>query len=146
MRDGSQFTCMLFHPRIDGGIPLDSAVESQQFRSHRFSTFFEIYGYVALYTRRPLACRALKNKRDIAVRGFAEIRSTVPHRDFRPFSRAGESNVRVARYPAGNKSKLDIKGGADDSDYYGTARLRGQLGHFRAGQVHRASAEGALVL
>src|SRR5580704_7313207 len=35
VRDGSQFTCMLFHPRIDGGIPLDSAVESQQFRSHR---------------------------------------------------------------------------------------------------------------
>jgi len=34
MRDGSQFTCMLFHPRIDGGIPLDSAVESQQVRSH----------------------------------------------------------------------------------------------------------------
>jgi hypothetical protein len=29
MRDASQFTCMLFHPRIDGGIPLDSAVESQ---------------------------------------------------------------------------------------------------------------------
>jgi hypothetical protein len=28
MRDGSQFTGMLFHPRIDGGIPLDSAVES----------------------------------------------------------------------------------------------------------------------
>src|SRR6266853_3978346 len=38
MRDGSQFTCLLFHPRIDGGIPLDSAVESQQFRSHRRST------------------------------------------------------------------------------------------------------------
>src|ERR1700694_1141469 len=34
MRDGSQFTCMLFHPRINGGIPLDSAVESQQFRSY----------------------------------------------------------------------------------------------------------------
>jgi len=33
MRDGCQFTCMLFHPRIDGGIPLDSPVESQQFRS-----------------------------------------------------------------------------------------------------------------
>jgi hypothetical protein len=30
---------MLFHPRIDGGIPLDSAVESQQFRSHRSSVF-----------------------------------------------------------------------------------------------------------
>src|SRR5260370_21464764 len=30
---------MLFHPRIDGGIPLDSAVESQQVRSHRRSTF-----------------------------------------------------------------------------------------------------------
>ena len=39
-RDGSHFTCMLFHPRIDGGIPLDSAVESQQFRSHCCSTFF----------------------------------------------------------------------------------------------------------
>src|SRR3974390_121916 len=39
MRDGSQFTGMLFHPRIDGGIPLDSAVESQQFRSHRRSSF-----------------------------------------------------------------------------------------------------------
>src|SRR5258707_3244809 len=38
-RDGSQSTCMLFHPHIDGGIPLDSAVESQQFRSHRGSTF-----------------------------------------------------------------------------------------------------------
>jgi hypothetical protein len=38
MRDGSQSTCMRFHPRIDGEIPLDSAVESQQFRSHRRST------------------------------------------------------------------------------------------------------------
>src|SRR5215467_1403798 len=33
-RDGSQFTCMLFHPRINGWIPLDSAIESQQFRVH----------------------------------------------------------------------------------------------------------------
>src|SRR6266700_7679453 len=40
MRDGSQFTGMLFHPRIDGGIPLDSAVESQQFRSHRHPAFY----------------------------------------------------------------------------------------------------------
>src|SRR5947209_16757261 len=40
MRDGSQFTRMLFHPRVDGGIPLDSAVESQQFRSHRRSPFW----------------------------------------------------------------------------------------------------------
>src|ERR1700693_2403316 len=39
MRDGAQSTCMLFHPRIDGWISLDSAVESQQFRSHRRSTF-----------------------------------------------------------------------------------------------------------
>src|SRR5438445_4543206 len=42
MRDGSPFTRMLFHPRIDGGIPLDSAVESQQFRSHRRSTFRDL--------------------------------------------------------------------------------------------------------
>src|SRR5258705_774997 len=34
-RDRSQFTSMHFHPRIDGGIALDSTVESQQFRSHR---------------------------------------------------------------------------------------------------------------
>jgi hypothetical protein len=39
MRHGSQFACMLFHPRIDGGIPLDSAIESQQLRSHRGPTF-----------------------------------------------------------------------------------------------------------
>src|SRR5271163_2387463 len=39
MRDGSQFTCMLPHPRIDGRIPLDYAVESQQVRSHRPSPF-----------------------------------------------------------------------------------------------------------
>ena len=38
MRDGSQFTAMLFHPRIDGGVSLDSAVESQQFCFHRRST------------------------------------------------------------------------------------------------------------
>jgi predicted ester cyclase len=45
--DGSQFACMLFNPRIDRGIMLDSAVESQQVRVHRrrFSVF-EIYGYV----------------------------------------------------------------------------------------------------
>src|SRR6266853_3378 len=43
MRDGSQSTCMLFHPRIDGEIPLDSAVESQQFRSHRRSTVFQMH-------------------------------------------------------------------------------------------------------
>src|SRR5271168_1113337 len=39
MRDGSQFTGMLFHPRIDGGIPQGSAVESQQVRSHRRAPF-----------------------------------------------------------------------------------------------------------
>jgi hypothetical protein len=30
---------VLLHPRVDGGIPLDSAIESQQFRSHRRPTF-----------------------------------------------------------------------------------------------------------
>src|SRR5258708_39341851 len=39
MRDRSQFTRMLSHPRIDGRIPLDSTVESQQFRPHRRSPF-----------------------------------------------------------------------------------------------------------
>jgi hypothetical protein len=37
MRDGSQFTCMLFHPRID--VSLDGTVESQQFRSHQLYFF-----------------------------------------------------------------------------------------------------------
>src|SRR5579859_2848223 len=36
-RDGSQFTPMLFHPRIYGGIALDRTVESQQFGFHRRS-------------------------------------------------------------------------------------------------------------
>src|ERR1700676_4118084 len=31
VRDASQFTSMLFHPRIDGGIPFHGSVESQQF-------------------------------------------------------------------------------------------------------------------
>src|SRR3984885_788521 len=38
MRDGAQSTSMLFHPRIDGEITLDGAVESQQFGSHRRSS------------------------------------------------------------------------------------------------------------
>jgi pimeloyl-ACP methyl ester carboxylesterase len=52
---------VFFHPGIDGGIALDSVVESQQFRFHRRSTSFEIYGYVTPYTRRPLASRARRN-------------------------------------------------------------------------------------
>src|SRR5437588_1666131 len=40
MRDGSQLTCMFFHPRIDGWIPLDSAVESQQLRPPSSLHFF----------------------------------------------------------------------------------------------------------
>src|SRR5436190_6631915 len=31
MRDSSQLTRMLFHPRMDGGIRLDSAVEPREF-------------------------------------------------------------------------------------------------------------------
>lgn len=47
MRNSPQVTPMLFHPRLNGRIPLDSAVESQQFRFHRWPNFyFEIYGYV----------------------------------------------------------------------------------------------------
>jgi hypothetical protein len=42
MRDGSQFTCMHFHPRSDGRVPLDSAVESQQVRSHRCFPFWRL--------------------------------------------------------------------------------------------------------
>jgi hypothetical protein len=37
MRDGSQFTTMLFHPRIDSGIAFDSTVEAQQFCPHHRS-------------------------------------------------------------------------------------------------------------
>src|SRR5271166_2432399 len=90
MRDGSQFTCMLFHPRIDGGIPLDSAVESQQFRSHRYSAVFGIYGCVALYTSRPLPCRALRNKRHIS--------SVMAQRLAIRFLRFGGSRSRIKSY------------------------------------------------
>src|SRR5438034_4182168 len=44
MRDGSQFACMLFHPRIDGGIPLDSSIESQKFRSQGMSAHCVLTG------------------------------------------------------------------------------------------------------
>jgi hypothetical protein len=46
MRDGSQPASMLFHPRIDGRIALDSAVESQQCRFHR-ALWFLLSGSVA---------------------------------------------------------------------------------------------------
>jgi hypothetical protein len=39
VRDGSQFALMFFHPGIDGGIALDSAVESQEVGSVRLYTF-----------------------------------------------------------------------------------------------------------
>src|SRR6266404_93155 len=66
MRDGSQFTGMLFHPRIDGGIPLDGAVESQQFRSHRRSSFRSQGASATNYSQ------ALSNRRgDSQVRRFA---------------------------------------------------------------------------
>lgn len=41
MRDSSQFTSMFVHPRINGGIALDGAIESQEFRFHdlRLSAF-----------------------------------------------------------------------------------------------------------
>src|SRR5450432_1604619 len=39
MRDGSQITSVFLHPRINGGIPLDCAIESQQLRSHRLFPF-----------------------------------------------------------------------------------------------------------
>jgi hypothetical protein len=34
MRNGSQLPCVFFHPRIDGWIALERAVESQKIRSH----------------------------------------------------------------------------------------------------------------
>jgi hypothetical protein len=40
MGDSAQSTGMRFHPRVDRWIALDSAVESQQFRLHRRSTFY----------------------------------------------------------------------------------------------------------
>src|SRR5579859_3529363 len=42
MRDGSQFACMRFHPGIDGGIALDSAVESQEVGFHSGSRKAEL--------------------------------------------------------------------------------------------------------
>src|SRR3954453_4341432 len=57
--DGCQLTCVLLHPCVDGGIPLDGGIESQQFRSHARSTFcFREYSYPAAKTRNEAAeCR-----------------------------------------------------------------------------------------
>src|SRR5881296_319682 len=65
MRDGSKFTGMLFHPRIDGGIPLDSAVESQQFRSHRRSTFcFRDLWLVSMLSRASVGVRIIMEEQN----------------------------------------------------------------------------------
>src|SRR5438105_1596658 len=48
MRDSAQFTCMLFHPRIDGGIPLDGAVESEKIGFYSRSTGAPLSGKVTL--------------------------------------------------------------------------------------------------
>jgi hypothetical protein len=48
MGDDSQFTFMLFHPRVDGRMPFHSAVKSQQVRSHRRPLSAFDYGNVAL--------------------------------------------------------------------------------------------------
>src|SRR5579872_1061394 len=37
VRNGSQFTCMLFHPRINGRTSLHCAVESQQVGFHLYT-------------------------------------------------------------------------------------------------------------
>jgi hypothetical protein len=42
MRDCSQFTSMLFHPRIDGGMAFDNTVESQQLLSSSLHFRFRI--------------------------------------------------------------------------------------------------------
>jgi hypothetical protein len=38
LRDASQLTVMLFHPRVDGVTPFHSAIQSEQLRSHHRST------------------------------------------------------------------------------------------------------------
>jgi hypothetical protein len=41
LRDGSQYTSVLFHPHINGGITLAGSVESQQIRSHGRSSSWQ---------------------------------------------------------------------------------------------------------
>jgi hypothetical protein len=41
---------MLFHPRINVGIALDSVVEARQFRFHRRSTFCLCQHFAQLFT------------------------------------------------------------------------------------------------
>src|SRR5258707_8474506 len=60
MRDGSQSTCMLFHPRIDGWIPLDGAVDSQQFGFLRHAVWRATCGFkVANFSYYSLGSRKL---------------------------------------------------------------------------------------
>ena len=83
MRDGFQFTSMLPHPRIDGGIGFDSTVEPQQFRSHPQPIF--VFGSVLRGTPTPgtegtgplksLLVPKLPGGRKLAVRGVDQSRN-----------------------------------------------------------------------
>src|SRR5579864_229487 len=67
-RDGSQFAGVVFQPGVDGGIALDSAVESKQIRFHHRSglSFRELVfaGLACLaYTRRPSGVKTAERGR-----------------------------------------------------------------------------------
>lgn len=51
MRDGSQFSVMRFHPGLDGGVPPDSTVKSQQFRVGRGVQGSGVYAQAVLELR-----------------------------------------------------------------------------------------------
>ena len=70
-RDRSQCALLLFHPRIDPGIPLDPAVEPQQFRPHPCSTFRsrDLWFTTTLSSEKAALCNNRSGPRSLIQRG-----------------------------------------------------------------------------
>jgi hypothetical protein len=94
---------MFFHPRIDGGIALDNAVESQQFRSHRRSIFAFGSMLRGTPTRGTKGIAPQKRRR---IHEYLSFRAAVKtDAGTAAAAHTDESKVRVARNPAiGSKS------------------------------------------
>jgi hypothetical protein len=84
MRDGSQSTRMLFHPRINGRIALDRAVESQQFGSHRRFTLSFSRSVVTQHACLPSSKIARSGLVGLVERNVAPVKATVFYNPDRP--------------------------------------------------------------
>ena len=106
MRDGSQFAWMFFHPRIDGGIALDNAVESQQFRSHRRSIFAFGSMLRGTPTRGTKGIAPQKRRR---IHEYLSFRAAVKtDAGTAAAAHTDDSKVRIARQPPGTPKSENL--------------------------------------